>query len=346
MHQSLRKRNHPRAVLDTQQQTLAASTGWAPFERKLASAGLEPLAANAIDVLQVNVGRMCNQVCKHCHVDAGPDRTEIMSRETMGLCLDALAQIDAPIVDITGGAPEMNPHFRWLVDRVVELGRHAIDRSNLTILLAEGYQDLPEFLAERRVEIIASLPYYLENQTDAQRGEHVFKRSIAAIKRLNALGYGHPDSGLVLNLIYNPVGAFLPPPQEAIEADYRRELSRRHGIVFNHLYTITNLPINRFLEFLIESGNYHRYMARLESAFNPQAARSVMCRTTLSVGWDGRLYDCDFNQMLDMPIGNGRPAHIRNFDPHTLARRPIRIGNHCYGCTAGAGSSCTGKLVD
>ncbi|MEE8170092.1 MAG: arsenosugar biosynthesis radical SAM (seleno)protein ArsS, partial [Phycisphaerae bacterium] len=260
------------------------------------------------------------------------------------LCLDALRRIDTPVVDLTGGAPEMNPDFRWFVEQIVALGRRVIDRCNLTILMVGGYRDLPEFLARHRVEIVASLPYYLDKQTDAQRGDHVFERSIEALRRLNAIGYGREGSGLILNLVYNPVGAFLPPPQAAIEADYTRELRRRYGIEFSALYTITNMPINRFLDFLIESGNYGGYMRKLAGAFNVQAARQVMCRTMLSVGWDGQLYDCDFNQMLDMPVDHGLPRHIRDFDPARLATREICTANHCFGCTAGAGSSCTGAV--
>jgi len=342
---SLLARHHPLSILPQQRELLAERDEIEPFERRMSQIGLSPLLATGIGVFQVNVGKMCNQTCRHCHVDAGPDRTEIMTRETMELCLAALRRIDARIVDITGGAPELNPHFRWLVEQVRGLGRQVIDRCNLTILTLPGFADLPDFLAHHRVEITASLPYYLEHQTDAQRGEHVFERSIQALKRLNEVGYGRPDSGLILNLVFNPVGAYLPPKQASIEADYKRELNRRHGIVFNALYTITNMPINRFLEYLIESGNYAPYMHKLTAAFNPDAAGAVMCRTTLSIGWDGRLYDCDFNQMLDVGISGAGPAHIRDFDPESLASRRIRTGNYCYGCTAGSGSSCTGTVA-
>lgn len=345
MTQSLKKRNHPLAIVDAQRRVLSESAGIAPFDARLAEIQLAPLMATGIHTFQINVGKMCNQVCGHCHVDAGPDRKEIMTRETMAHCLAALEKTAAPIVDLTGGTPEMNPDFRWLVDRVVEMGRHVIDRSNLTILVTQGYEDMPEFLASRRVEVTASLPYYLESQTDAQRGEHVFERSIRALQRLNALGYGQPETGLTLNLVFNPVGAYLPPKQASIEADYKRELQRRYGIVFNSLFTITNMPISRFLDFLIERGTYDSYMRKLSDAFNADAANSVMCRTTLSIGWEGTLYDCDFNQMLEMPIGNGGPTHIRDFDVAMLANRQIGVGNHCYGCTAGSGSSCTGSVT-
>ena len=255
----------------------------------------------------------------------------------------ALQFTDIPVVDITGGAPELNPNFRWLVERSKRLGRHVMDRCNLTVLLLPSQVDLVDFLARHEVEIVASLPYYLAEQTDSQRGSGVFTKSIDALKLLNAFGYGQQRSGLKLNLVYNPVGAFLPPPQHSIEADYRRELGRRHGVVFNSLYMIANMPISRFLEFLLRGRNYERYMQRLVNAFNPAAADGVMCRYTLSVGWDGTLYDCDFNQMLEISVGPGSgPAHIRDVDVAALARRRIVVDQHCYGCTAGAGLSCTG----
>ncbi|MGE5195173.1 MAG: arsenosugar biosynthesis radical SAM (seleno)protein ArsS [Deltaproteobacteria bacterium] len=316
-----------------------------PFGRTLAQHGLEPLTATEIQVLQVNVGRLCNQTCRHCHVDAGPDRREIMSRETLEECLAVLARTDIATVDITGGAPELNPHFRWFVGEVRRLGRHVIDRCNLTVLLTKGQEDLPEFLAAREVEVIASLPCYLGQNVDAQRGEGVFERSIEALRRLNALGYGRPESGRVLDLVYNPLGPTLPPPQQHLEADYRRELAARYGVVFNRLYTITNMPISRFLDDLLASGRYEAYLEKLLEAFNPAAAAGVMCRTTLSVDWRGRLYDCDFNQMLDLQLFPELPQHIRDFDPARLGARRIVTGRHCYGCTAGAGSSCQGSVV-
>jgi radical SAM/Cys-rich protein len=278
-------------------------------------------------------------------VDAGPDRREIMSRETADLCIRALAQTDIPTVDITGGAPELCPSFRWLVEQARALGRHVIDRCNLTVLLVASQADLADFLARHGVEVIASLPYYRAAQTDAQRGGGVFDKSIRALRLLNERGYGQPGSGLQLNLVYNPVGAFLPPKQEGIEKQFHRELEQKHGVVFNRLFTITNMPISRFLEFLLASGNYEGYMQRLVNAFNPSAAAGVMCRYTLSVGWDGTLYDCDFNQMLDLTTGFGAPRHIRDFDAAQLAARRIVTGNHCYGCTAGCGSSCAGSIA-
>jgi radical SAM/Cys-rich protein len=342
---TLLARRSPLAPAAEQRRLLADTAACPPFEASLGPIGLSPLRATGISVLQVNVGKLCNQTCRHCHVDAGPERREVMSRETAELCLRALAATDIPTLDITGGAPELNPNFRWLVERARALGRHVMDRCNLSVLLLPSQADLGAFLARHRVEIVASLPSYREPQTDAQRGEGVFEKSLWALRLLNALGYGVAGSGLLLNLVHNPVGAFLPPKQEAIEAQFRRELQRTHGIVFNHLYTITNMPISRFLEFLVESGNYEGYMERLVNAFNPSAAAGVMCRYTLSVGWDGTLYDCDFNQMLDLPVDGDAPRHIRDFDPARLHHRRIVTGNHCYGCTAGSGSSCGGAVT-
>ncbi|MBI4400404.1 MAG: arsenosugar biosynthesis radical SAM protein ArsS [Nitrospirae bacterium] len=342
---SLLARNSQLASTEEQLRILASTEACPPFETRLHTAGLHPLHATGITVFQINVGKLCNQTCRHCHVDAGPDRLEIMTRETAELCIQALAWTDIPTVDITGGAPELNPNFRWLVEQATSLGRHVMDRCNLSVLLLPSQADLAEFLARHRVEVVASLPYFRPSQTDAQRGDGVFEKSIRALQLLNRLGYGTEDSGLLLNLVHNPVGAFLPPKQEAIEAQFRRELSRHHGVVFNRLYTITNMPISRFLEFLVESGNYEGYMERLANAFNPATAAGVMCRYTISIGWDGTLYDCDFNQMLDLPVGHKAPRHIRNFDPVQLQTRRIVTGNHCYGCTAGSGSSCGGSLT-
>lgn len=338
-------RDNPLASSSEQLKLLEQSGTRLPFEAQLNQAGLYPLRATGITVFQINVGKLCNQTCRHCHVDAGPDRLETMSLETAEQCIHALAKTDIPMVDITGGAPELNPHFRWLVEQTQKLDRHVMDRCNLSVLLLPSQADLAEFLASHRVEIIASLPSYRASQTDAQRGEGIFEKSIAGLRILNRFGYGRPDSGLDLNLVYNPVGAFLPPKQEAIEAQFKRELRTRHGIEFNRLYTITNMPISRFLEFLIESGNYEQYMTRLANAFNPAAAAGVMCRYTLSVGWDGRLYDCDFNQMLNLSVAHGAPSHVRDFDPAQLHGRQIVTGNHCYGCTAGSGSSCGGSVA-
>jgi len=324
---------------------LDSAQGVPRFEETMAGVGLHPLRATGIKVFQINVGKLCNQTCRHCHVDAGPDRLEVMSRDTAALCMAALARTDIPTVDITGGAPELNPGFRYLVEESKRLGRRVIDRCNLSVLLLPSQADLAAFLARHRVEIVASLPSVVPSQTDAQRGGGVFEKSIEALRLLNALGYGRQGGDLVLNLVTNPVGAFLPPAQNSQEKYFRDRLGRDYGIVFNDLYTITNMPISRFLEFLLESGNYEAYMQRLVNAFNPAAAADVMCRYTLSVGWDGRLYDCDFNQMLELPIGCSAPGHIRDFDPGALQSRRVVTGNHCYGCTAGAGSSCGGATT-
>ena len=347
MERTLLASQHPLASPQRQLRILGNGEGGVkPFDQALAEAGLGPLAASGIRVVQINVGKLCNQTCKHCHVDAGPDRTaENMSRETFALCLRAIRHVGRPVVDLTGGAPELNPHFRWFVKRAREIGCHVIDRCNLTVLLLAPQRGLAEFLARHRVEVIASLPYFLAQRTDAQRGGGTFEKSLKALRKLNALGYGQPGSGLALNLVYNPTGAFLPPDQAALEADFRRELRARYGIEFNSLYTITNMPISRYLEFLIRSGNFRRYMGKLANAFNPFAAEGVMCRTTLSVGWDGRLYDCDFNQMLDIEVADEAPRHIRDFHEAKLGARRIVTDQHCYGCTAGAGSSCGGATA-
>jgi radical SAM/Cys-rich protein len=315
------------------------------FADKLATAGLYPLKPTRIEILQVNVGKLCNQTCRHCHVDAGPDRREIMTRETLQQCLDILARHDIRTLDITGGAPELNPHFRWFVEQAAGLGRHIMDRCNLTIILAnKNYHDLPRFFAEHKVEVVSSLPHYTAQRTDRQRGEGVFEKSIQALQMLNEAGYGKESTGLKLNLVYNPTGAILPGPQQALEADYRRELKAKYGIEFNNLFVITNMPISRFLDYLVESGNYEEYMGKLVGAFNPAAAAGVMCRNTLSVGWDGWLYDCDFNQMLDMKV-SGKSRHISDFDFDALSNRDIAVNQHCYGCTAGMGSSCGGQTT-
>jgi radical SAM/Cys-rich protein len=315
------------------------------FEEKLDDIGLLPLKPTGIEIFQINLGYMCNMTCKHCHVDAGPDREEIMSKETLQYCLDALKGSDIETVDLTGGAPEMNPHFRWFVDEVAGLGKHIIIRSNLTILDTRKFEDLPQFLADRGAEITCSLPFYNKRRTDNQRGAGAYDKSVKVLKILNHLGYGREGSGLELNLVYNPVGAFLPASQESLENDFKNALKRDHGIVFNNLYTITNLPISRFLNFLLESGNLEGYMDKLITSFNPAAAEGVMCRDTISIGWDGTLYDCDFNQMLQIKTNHGAPEHIRDWDENRLNNRDIVVNQHCYGCTAGAGSSCGGSTT-
>lgn len=317
------------------------------FEDRLADSGLSPLTPTGLDVLQVNVGYMCNMTCKHCHVDAGPHRKEIMPRETLEDCLKAYDKGGFHTVDITGGAPEMNPDFRWFVEELSGRGAHIIVRSNLTILVTTPkYRELPTFFARHGVEVTCSLPFYNKVTTDRQRGEGTYDRSVEALKELNALGYGEPGSGLELNLVYNPAGAFLPLPQKQLEDDFKRQLLEKHGIRFNQLFTITNLPISRYLDYLIRSENLDAYMTTLVNAYNPVAAERIMCRNTISVGWDGRMYDCDFNQMLLMPVDTAESMHIRGFSPVTLMQRRIRTGQHCYGCTAGAGSSCGGSLAE
>ena len=268
-----------------------------------------------------------------------------MAPETFDQCFEAIRRIGRPEVDITGGAPELNPCFRPFVERVRAVGCPVTDRCNLTVLMLRSQQDLAGFLADHEVRVVASLPYFLSSRTDAQRGEGVFAKSIQGLLKLNRLGYGIAGSGLELDLVYNPTGAFLPPDQQALEADFRRELRTRHGVEFNALFAMTNMPISRYLEFLVRTGNYERYMGRLVSAFNPAAVRALMCRTMISVGWDGRLYDCDFNQMLGLEVGFRRPRHIKDFDPRALEERPIVTRQHCYGCTAGSGSSCGGATA-
>jgi radical SAM/Cys-rich protein len=339
---SLKQRGSSLASSAEQLRTLAALSLPREFPEALGEAGLSPLRPTGIDILQLNVGKLCNQTCRHCHVDAGPDRREVMTRDTMAQCVDVLARTDIPTVDITGGAPELNPDFRWLVERCTELGRQVIDRCNLTILDVPSQRGTPEFLAQHRVEVVCSLPHYRAASTDRQRGDGVFEKSILALQRLNELGYGDGVSGLRLVLVTNPVGAFLPGAQASLEKEWKRELLRLHGIRFDALYCITNLPISRYLEWLVESGNLESYMQKLVAAFNPVAAAGVMCRNTISVGWDGTVYDCDFNQMLDLPVAPVGVRHIRDFDLAALKARAIVTNRHCFGCTAGAGSSCAG----
>ncbi|MDJ0836404.1 MAG: arsenosugar biosynthesis radical SAM protein ArsS [Acidobacteriota bacterium] len=301
----------------------------------------KPLTTYGVNCLQVNLGKLCNQACKHCHVDAGPKRTEIMDRETVQHIIAAAEMVRPELVDLTGGAPEMNPHFRELVEALRDLGVPRImDRCNLTILLEPGFDWVANFLAKHRIEVTASLPFYVGEHVDRQRGKGVFSRSIEGLRILNGLGYG--DS-LPLNLVYNPQGAYLPPDQDDLEQLYKRHLAEEYGIRFNELYTITNMPIARFKTYLERSENYTRYMNKLVSRFNPGTLDGLMCRSLISVGYDGRLYDCDFNQMLDMTIDAEQP-HISQLRDIMLTGRPIRTDDHCYGCTAGHGSSCGGAL--
>lgn len=345
MIKSLNRRHHPLSSTDKQLELLEdASYGITPFKEQLKSIDLYPLRTTGIEIFQVNVGKMCNQVCRHCHVDAGPDRREIMNRATMQLCLDAIRDTDIGTVDLTGGAPEMNPNFRWFVKELTAQGKQVMVRCNLTILLANPtYRDLPEFFKEHRIIVVSSLPHFTSRRTDAQRGEGVFGKSIEALQMLNRVGYGEEGTGLVLDLVYNPSGAFLPGPQQGLEKEFKHRLKRQYDIDFNRLFAITNLPVSRFLEYLVDTENYERYLTELVNAFNPAAAQQVMCRNTLSVGWDGYLYDCDFNQMLNLTVDG--PSHIADFDLARLNQREIKVSQHCYGCTAGAGSSCGGATT-
>ena len=317
-----------------------------PFQQKLEQGNLFPFKPTQVEIFQVNIGKMCNQTCRHCHVDAGPDRTEIMSLETIQQCMEVLKENpQLRIVDITGGAPEMHPNFRWFVEEISKLNKHIMVRCNLTIILAnKKYYSLPEFYKQHCVEVVSSLPFYTQDRTDRQRGEGVFKDSIEALQLLNNVGYGKEGSGLILNLVYNPAGSFLPASQSSLEKEYKQALSQHYNIEFNNLYVITNMPISRYLDYLLNSGNYERYMQKLVDAYNAAAAQNVMCRNTISVGWDGYLYDCDFNQMLELKVSNNN-KHISNFNFDELNKREIIIGQHCYGCTAGSGSSCGGAVI-
>ncbi|MGM0635536.1 MAG: arsenosugar biosynthesis radical SAM (seleno)protein ArsS [Bacteroidota bacterium] len=316
------------------------------FTEKVQESGEFPMQTNQLEILQINLGYMCNQVCAHCHVDAGPDRKEIMTKQTMQECLGLLQKTNVHTIDLTGGAPEMNPNFRWFVEEAAKIGvEDFIVRSNLTIIEAnKKYNDLPDFFKKHNIHVVSSMPHYTKGKTDKQRGNGVFNQSIKALKRLNAVGYGQSDSNLKLDLVYNPSGAFLPANQESLEKDFKKNLLNDFGIVFNELMTITNLPISRFLDYLIASENYEDYMFSLVEAFNPATLKNVMCKNTLSVSWNGWLYDCDFNQMLEMKI-DANAKHISEFNPEEISNRKIRVGQHCYGCTAGAGSSCQGSVV-
>ena len=316
------------------------------FKDKVASTPTAELRPKKLEILQLNLGYMCNQTCSHCHVDAGPDRKEIMTVETMEQCLEVIRKTGAHTLDLTGGAPEMNPNFRWFVEEASKAGiQDFIVRSNLTIIRAnKKYYDLPEFFRKHKVHVISSLPFYKREKTDRQRGKGVFDKSIEALKMLNAVGYGKEGSNLKLDLVYNPSGAFLPTNQEAMEKDFKKALKEDFDIDFNQLFAITNLPISRFLEYLIASENYEDYMYALVEAFNPSAVENVMCTNTLSVSWDGWLYDCDFNQMLGLKVAS-KIKHIKDYNEEVLQNRDIIISQHCYGCTAGAGSSCQGSVT-
>jgi radical SAM/Cys-rich protein len=345
---SLKRQGHPLSEAAAQVKLLEDDShlyNLVPFQDKLKESGLYPLKPKVIEIFQVNLGKMCNQVCRHCHVDAGPDRKEIMTDVTMKLCLDVLVHNPGlKTVDLTGGAPEMNPNFRWFLEEIRKLNRHVIVRCNLTIILANKvHHDLPEFYRKHLVEVVSSLPFYTADRTNRQRGNGVFEQSIKGLQMLNEVGYGREEN-LILNLVYNPAGAFLPPSQVALEKEYKDVLLQHYGIRFNQLFAITNLPISRYLDYLLESGNYEKYMEKLVKAYNPVAAQNVMCRNTISIGWDGYVYDCDFNQMLDLKI-SGTSNHISGFSAAVLNNRDIITSQHCYGCTAGSGSSCGGTVV-
>lgn len=305
-----------------------------------------PIARDRLETLQVNLGYLCNQSCLHCHVNAGPHRREIMDLDTVESVLTFLQRADIATLDLTGGAPEMNPHFRYLVTSARSLGIKVMDRCNLTILMEPGNEDLADFMAEQGVEIVASLPCYFEENVDRQRGDGVFETSLRSLRKLNALGYGVAGSGLFLNLVYNPQGPDLPPAQEALEGIYREELLMRYGIVFNRLFALANMPIQRFGSTLISRGEFQPYLARLRSAYRDENLAHVMCRNLLSVDWTGHVHDCDFNQMLGLPLGGQRTAPLlASLDPQTLQAMPIATADHCYGCTAGHGSGCGGALA-
>ena len=344
---SLKAQGNDLAIASNQVAILDNTNGSIPkFQDKLKDIGLYPLRPAGIEILQINVGYMCNITCEHCHVDAGPDRKEIMTRETMQHCLKAIDNSDIRTVDLTGGAPEMNPHFLWFVEELSKRKIQTIVRSNLTILVAnKRFRAYPEFFRKHKIIVIASLPCYTEENTDKQRGKGVFNKSIEALKNLNELGYGKEGSDLELHLVFNPGGPSLPAPQDQLEREYKKELKERFDITFNNLYTITNLPVGRFLDYLLVIGKYETYLDTLVNAFNPAAAVGVMCRNTISVGWEGDLFDCDFNQMLNLKTEKKAPQHIRDFNLQKLEGRKITVNQHCFGCTAGAGSSCQGELV-
>ncbi len=328
---------------------LSAHSHGGDFDLTLAACGAGTLRAGAVEIFQINLGKLCNMTCRHCHVDAGPDRIrENMDRETVDACLTALDRTGAHTVDLTGGAPELNPNFRYLVERCVERGKHVIDRCNLTVLLVPSQRDLPEWLAERGVEVVCSLPHHRRRNTDAQRGDGTFEKSIEAMKRLNRAGYGQGDPRRRLTLMVNPVGSHLTGDQCSMERTWKDSLERHHGATFDRLIAINNMPIARYLEWLEDTGNLDRYMELLTASFNPATVDGLMCRNTLSVSWTGDVFDCDFNQMLDLPsrgMGGGG-VNVHDLDPSMMDGRKIVIGRHCFGCTAGAGSSCGGAIHD
>jgi radical SAM/Cys-rich protein len=344
---TLSSRRAPLANPVEQLATLDASMiGRATFDEALRGAGWNTLTPARLEIFQINLGKLCNMTCRHCHVDAGPDRSDaMMTRETVEACLRALDQTSAHTVDITGGAPELHPEFRYLVDEAHKRGKHIIDRCNLSVLLLPRNAGLAEWLGNRDVEIVASLPHYRQRNTDAQRGDGAFEKSIAALRLLNAAGYGQGDPRRTLSLMTNPAGAFLAAPQASIENEWKTALQRDFGITFDRLLALNNMPISRFLEWLIESGNLDSYMSRLVDSFNPAAITGVMCRNTISISWDGRLFDCDFNQMLDLDAVTASSMTVETFDAVVWQQRNVVTRAHCFGCTAGAGSSCGGATA-
>ena len=345
--QTLRARHSLLAAPHLQLEQLEAAAEDLDFEASLRSAGFDGLSPTALEVVQINLGKLCNMTCRHCHVDAGPDRwDQMMSRETIEACLAVIDATSAQTVDLTGGAPELHPDFRDLVDEVTRRGKHVIDRCNLSVLLLPRSTGLADWLGERGVEIVASLPHYRKRNTDAQRGDGAYDASIEALKLLNDAGYGKGDPRRVLTLMSNPAGAFLAAAQEAAEREWKAALERDWGVTFDRLFTLNNMPISRFLEWLVESENLEGYMQHLAATFNPAAVGGLMCRSMISVSWDGRIYDCDFNQMLALDaLPGGRAVRIADFDAQAWQERRIVTRRHCFGCTAGAGSSCGGATA-
>ncbi len=352
---SLRYRRSPLASPEEQIRQLDAvelaigPTQSGNFVADIAQSGWPALRPAQLDIFQINLGKLCNMTCRHCHVDSGPDRTEEnMDRETVDACIEAIKNSGAHTVDLTGGAPELNPHFEYLVDRVTQMGKHVIVRCNLTILTVRKYQHLPAWFAERGVEVVCSLPHYRKLGTDAQRGDGTYEKSLKALKMLNDVGYGQGNPKLKLTLVTNPVGAFLAGNQTSLESEWKIALQKNHGVSFDSLIALNNMPMSRYLEWLLEKDKLDEYMHRLLDAFNPSTIAGLMCRNTLSVSWDGKMYDCDFNQQLDMEIDfpEKERLHVRDFDLDKWLQHDIRTERHCYGCTAGAGSSCGGAITE
>lgn len=352
---SLRYRRSPLAGAEEQIRQLDAvpisigPTATGNFFADLQKSGWETLKPAKLEIFQINLGKLCNMTCRHCHVDSGPDRTEEnMDKETVDACIEAIRTSGAHTVDLTGGAPELNPHFEYLVDTVTQMGKHVIDRCNLTILTVRKYQHLPTWFAERGVEVVCSLPHYRQLGTDAQRGDGTYEKSLKALKMLNEAGYGAGNPNLQLTLVTNPVGAFLAGSQGSLEVEWKNALKKNHGVSFDRLIALNNMPMSRYLEWLLEKGKLEEYMERLINAYNPMTIEGLMCRNTLSVSWDGKLYDCDFNQQLDMEIEfpDKKTQHVRDFDLQSWLQHDIKTERHCYGCTAGAGSGCGGAIAD